>query len=168
MEDQTMENNNVEQRNRRPRSSARKAGRVCGMVGIGLAFAFLFALVFGFLVKWLWNWIIPDIFGLGTITYWQAFGMLILAKILFGGFGRHGHSRSHPKTGYYHDRFHGRTDQGPADPDDEHSRHCSFDRWKHYGRYWRDKGRDDFNRYANGVEKQAAGTSGATEPESDQ
>ena len=31
-----MENNNVEQRERRPRSSARKAGRVCGMVGIGL------------------------------------------------------------------------------------------------------------------------------------
>ena len=109
-----MENNNVEQQNRRPRSSARKAGRVCGMVGIGCGLcASCLPWCSDSLVKWLWNWIIPDIFGLGTITYWQAFGMLILAKILFGGFGRHGHSRSHPKTGYYHDRFHGRTDQGP-------------------------------------------------------
>jgi hypothetical protein len=168
MEDKTMENNNLEYRNRRPGSSTRKAGRVCGLVGIGVAFALLFALVFGFLVKWLWNWLAPDIFGLGTITYWQAVGMLILAKILFSGFGRHGHPKPHPKTGYYHDRFHGWGDRDSGEPDDENSRRCPFDRWRQYGRYWRERGRDDFNRYANGVEKQSAGTANSTEPESDQ
>lgn len=161
-----MENNNVEQEHRRPRRPGRKAGRICGMVGLGVTIALLFALVFGFLVKWLWNALMPDIFGLGAITYWQAVGMLILAKILFGGFGHHG-PKPYPRTRYYHDRYHCWGDGESMDPDDEHSRHCSFDRWRNYGRYWRERGRDDFNRYANGVEKQTAGTTGPNEPESD-
>ena len=60
-----------------------KALRVAGMVFVGLVFALLFALVFGFLVKWLWNWLMPDIFGLNPISYWQAFGLLFLGKLLF-------------------------------------------------------------------------------------
>jgi len=42
--------------------------------------------VFGFLVKGLWNWLIPAIFPVHTITFWQAVGLLVLSKILFGGF----------------------------------------------------------------------------------
>ena len=42
--------------------------------------------VFGFAVKSLWNWLMPQLFGLHAITIWQAFGLLILCKILFGGF----------------------------------------------------------------------------------
>lgn len=34
----------------------------------------------------LWNTILPDVFQLKTITYWQALGLLILSRILFGGF----------------------------------------------------------------------------------
>jgi hypothetical protein len=30
----------------------------------------------------------PDIFGLTELTYWQAVGLTILARILFGGFPR--------------------------------------------------------------------------------
>jgi len=44
-------------------------------------------LVFGFVVMSLWNWLMPGLFGLHAITLWQAFGLLILSKILFGGFG---------------------------------------------------------------------------------
>ena len=47
-------------------------------------------LVFGFVVKGLWNVLIPPIFGWHTITFWQALGLLLLSKILFGGFHRHG------------------------------------------------------------------------------
>jgi hypothetical protein len=47
-------------------------------------------LVFGFVVKSLWNVLIPPIFGWHTITFWQALGLLLLSKILFGGFHRHG------------------------------------------------------------------------------
>ena len=35
----------------------------------------------------LWNFLIPEIFGLITINFWQAAGLLVLARILFGGFG---------------------------------------------------------------------------------
>jgi|SRR5947199_217855 len=46
--------------------------------------------VFGFVVMHLWNWLMPPIFGLRTITFAQAFGLLLLSKLLFGGFHRHG------------------------------------------------------------------------------
>ena len=42
--------------------------------------------VFGFLVMSLWNWLAPDVLGARTITFWQALGLLVLSKILFGGF----------------------------------------------------------------------------------
>jgi Ca2+/H+ antiporter, TMEM165/GDT1 family len=43
------------------------------------------------LVMQLWNWIIPVISPLTSITYWQAMGLFLLSRILFGGF----HFRSH-------------------------------------------------------------------------
>ena len=49
-------------------------------VGIG------FVLVFGFIVMWLWNAILPKAIGVNPLTYWQAVGLLILSKILFGSF----------------------------------------------------------------------------------
>jgi hypothetical protein len=48
-------------------------------------------LVFGFVTMHLWNWLIPSIFGLRAITFAQALGLLVLGKILFGGFHKHGH-----------------------------------------------------------------------------
>lgn len=54
-----------------------------------LLLVLLAATVFGFVVMWLWNWLMPVIFGLHTISYWQAWGLIVLSKILFGGF--HGH-----------------------------------------------------------------------------
>lgn len=53
--------------------------------------------VFSFLVMTLWNWLIPPVVGWHTINFWQALGLLILSKILFGGFrgrpGSHMHWR---------------------------------------------------------------------------
>ena len=49
--------------------------------------------VFGFAIEHLWNWLMPAIFGLRTITFVQALGLLVLSKILFGGFHRHGGGR---------------------------------------------------------------------------
>jgi hypothetical protein len=58
-----------------------------------LPFALLFLALFGFVVMRLWNWLMPALFGWHLITFWQALGVLILSKILFGGFkggpGRH-------------------------------------------------------------------------------
>lgn len=35
-------------------------------------------------VMWLWNWLVPDIFGLQSIDFWQALGLSLLARVLFG------------------------------------------------------------------------------------
>jgi len=57
-------------------------------------FAALAIPLFGFLVMWLWNWLMPAVFGLRAISFWQAFGLLILSKILLTGFhGRPGFDR---------------------------------------------------------------------------
>ena len=46
-------------------------------------------------MQWLWNWLLPDIFGLRRVTFWEALGLLALCRILFGGFGKGGsHGRS--------------------------------------------------------------------------
>jgi chromate transport protein ChrA len=59
--------------------------------------AMLALIVFGFVLMSLWNWLAPAVFGARTITFWQALGILVLSKILFGGFGgrpgRGGHWR---------------------------------------------------------------------------
>jgi hypothetical protein len=56
-----------------------------------ILFAVLFIAIAGLLVMRLWNWLAPDLFGLHAIGFWQAVGLLILSKILFGGFrGRPG------------------------------------------------------------------------------
>jgi hypothetical protein len=46
--------------------------------------------IFGFVTEHLWNWLMPSIFGLRWITFWQALGLVVLGKILFGGFHKHG------------------------------------------------------------------------------
>ena len=60
----------------------------------GIALAILMAFIFGAAVLLLWNWLMPDLFGLKTITYWQAWGLVLLAHILFKG-GHSGHGRGH-------------------------------------------------------------------------
>ena len=61
-----------------------------------LALLALAALIFigGEAVKLLWNWLLPPLFGLREITFWQALGILALCRILFGGCGWHGPGRS--------------------------------------------------------------------------
>jgi hypothetical protein len=57
----------------------------------------LAAAVMSLVVMSLWNWLMPPLFSLHRINLWQALGLLLLGKILFGGFrgprGRHMHWR---------------------------------------------------------------------------
>jgi len=54
----------------------------------------LFAFIGGEVVRLLWNWLLPPLFGWREITFWQALGLLALCRILFGGRGP-GFGRSH-------------------------------------------------------------------------
>jgi len=47
-------------------------------------------------VMQLWNCLLPELFsGVSPIGYWQALGLLVLCRLLFGGRGWHGHWRGH-------------------------------------------------------------------------
>jgi len=52
---------------------------------IGLAIGLVLVAIFVVIFRWLWNITMPEVFGLKTITFWQALRILILANILFGG-----------------------------------------------------------------------------------
>jgi hypothetical protein len=54
----------------------------------------LFTVIGGELVMRLWNWLLPPLFGWRPITFWQALGLLLLCRILFGGLGVRGSRHS--------------------------------------------------------------------------
>src|SRR5262245_28572535 len=60
---------------------------------LALAGMLAFTALGGIAVQLLWNWLAPALFDLPVITFWQALGLLVLSRLLFGGFGRHGCGR---------------------------------------------------------------------------
>ena len=78
------------------RLTAGKIVRIIGWVMAGVVLACLFALIFGLIVKWLWGVTLTPLFNLPQPTYWQAVGLILLAKLLFGGIGHHHREANHP------------------------------------------------------------------------
>ena len=69
-------------------------------------------LVFGFVVMFLWNCLIPEIFSAPRITFWQGVGLLLLARVLTGrvghgrgGFGHRGMRKGGPAWSEYETRW---------------------------------------------------------------
>ena len=58
----------------------------------------LFVFIGGEVVMRLWNWLLPALFGWRLITFWQALGILVLCRILFGGCGWHRSAHSSMRT----------------------------------------------------------------------
>lgn len=116
--------------------------RIVGMVFLGLAFAVVFALVFGLVVKLLWNWLMPALFSLGKISYWQAFGIVILAKILFSGFGHRVGNRHEPFRSKFREHWPFSTERtGGKD-------------WRYYRDFWHNEGKAAFEAYVRKVEEE--------------
>jgi hypothetical protein len=153
-----MDNSSVSDHNQECRghshSHSHRALRIVGLTIAGVIFAALFALVFGFLVKWLWNELMPVIFGVKQITYWQAFGIIVLAKLLFGCFGAHhrGHHRFH-KRHDSHDRIRRYMWRcGDNDEEDELWKpKGSHKNWKYYDQYWKEEGKAAFEAYIDKI-----------------
>jgi len=61
----------------------KKSLHIIGHVFLGLA---IIAGV-GIIVLLLWNALVPSLFGLSAINFWQAMGLFALCRILFGSFG---------------------------------------------------------------------------------
>jgi hypothetical protein len=53
-------------------------------------FVLLFVTLAGAATMGLWNFLMPDLFHLPQINFWQGLAMLVLGKLLFGGFGPRG------------------------------------------------------------------------------
>jgi hypothetical protein len=72
-----MTSSSVDEDNKKMR--ARRAVKIA-------ALAIVAATLLGFVVMSLWNWLAPAVFGFHEIGFLQALGILLLSKILFGGF----------------------------------------------------------------------------------
>ncbi len=58
-------------------------------VPLAIVGGLLFVALGGEIVRQLWNWLLPPLFGWREVTFWQALGLLALCRILFGGSGFH-------------------------------------------------------------------------------
>ncbi len=58
------------------------------IIPAAIAGIIIFTFIGGMSVQLLWNWLMPSLFGLREVTFWQGLGLLALCRILFGGFGR--------------------------------------------------------------------------------
>jgi len=98
---------------------------------VGITF---FGFIFGYIIMLLWNRLMPQIFGLTTITYWQGIGLFILARILLGSFGSNNTNKSEPKKVM--------TSKNTSnDPD-----------WVRYNTWWENEGKAAFENYTNDAE----------------
>lgn len=113
-------------------SKSKKFKKIGLWVFLGILAAIAFAIVLGFGVMYLWNWLMPAIFGLATITYWQAVGLFVLAKLFFGGFGNHKHGKRDHR---FHRKFKHKFSKE------------NTSKWKYYDRFWKEKGEQVFEEY---------------------
>jgi hypothetical protein len=76
----------------------RKVQKIALWTVVGLAGAIVFGLLFGLLIQFLWNATLTEMFDLPALSFWQAVGLFILAKLFFGfGAGSSGSSRKRKK-----------------------------------------------------------------------
>jgi hypothetical protein len=114
--------------------------KIVAVVIGGILLAGLLAFLFGYVVMLLWNWLMPEIFGLVTIGYWQAVGLIILAKLIFG-FG------SHSGDGGSKKKHHSKNSCDPSFKE-------NFKSWDHYDTFWKEKGKQAFDDYVREKETQ--------------
>ena len=111
-------------------------GRIIFWGFTGVMAAIFFSAIFAIAVTYLWNWLMTGIFALPAITYLQAFGLVILARLLIGGWHK-GHSRKEHDE-QFHDYF--RKKFHCHESEDEFS-------GKDFKNYWEKSGREAFKNY---------------------
>ena len=91
-------------------------------------------------------------FGLATITFWQAFGIVLLAKLLFGGFSHseRGHDGGFEK--HFRDRFK-KYARAEEVREDEVPLPGNGQKWRRFRQYWKDEGRAAFESYVQRIDE---------------
>ena len=59
-------------------------GMIMGLI-VGLAVGFLVIAIITLIFRWLWNTTMPDVFGVKSLTFWQALKIMLISTMLFGG-----------------------------------------------------------------------------------
>ena len=114
----------------------KKGFKYVGIFILGAIAAAGFAILFGYFVMLLWNWLMPEIFGLITITFWQAVGITILARLIFGSF------KHHSKSNHHHP---GSRIKSKCRDREWWKNHKS--NWRYFDDYWNEEGEDAFNNF---------------------
>lgn len=57
--------------------------KVLGAILTGIGLIGLVVVLLGWPLMLLWNWLMPTLFGLPFITFWQAVGLNLLSTVLF-------------------------------------------------------------------------------------
>ena len=113
-------------------------GEIAGWILLGIIAVVGLAILFGYIIMWLWNWLMPDLFGLSTINYWQAVGIFILSKILLGGCGGGGGKESSKGS---------KSGCKKGDKND-------FSKWKYYDKFWTEQGDQAYKEYVKNLHKE--------------
>ncbi|WP_273273052.1 hypothetical protein [Maribacter polysiphoniae] len=130
---------------RKVKSKVEKYFRALLKIVIGGILLIAFIMLFGYITMRLWNWLMPEIFGLVTIDYWQAIGIIVLSKIIFGGFGSHNSAKSRKKK--IRNKLSSKcTNGGNKD----------FSKWKYYDQFWEEAGNQAFEDFVK-HKKEGAG-----------
>lgn len=123
--------------------------RIIGMTIGGILLAVVLGFFFGWFIEHLWNWLMPSLFGLRHITYWQGFGLFVLAKLLFGGFPSHPGKAHNGRHGHF---GHGCGGRDGDWHDDVWKIRGSHRDWKVYEQYWKEEGKAAFEKYLDRVQ----------------
>ena len=79
-----------------------------------LVLAIALVAVLSFVVMSLWNTLVPSLFGGPALRFWQAAGLLVLSRILFGGWRGHGARHGHWRQRMWRERWESMTPEERA------------------------------------------------------
>lgn len=134
----------------RKKGFARKAIKIVIWTILGVIAAAGFAILFGLVVMWLWNALMPVIFSLPIIKFWQAVGLIILGKLLFGGFGHGGGDKEHGRSKKRRGRM--GPSKGFSGFGSEDWRDCDKSDWESFKTFWDIEGKERYNNYKENIE----------------
>ena len=138
----------------------RKAQKFGVYTVLGLGAFVIFGTLFGWLIQWLWNATLTEMFGWSSITFWQAIGLFVLAKLFFG-FGAGSSSSGRSGRGR-------RRRKSPGEPASEtQSEVAGLSRDDAFVRFWQEQGRDAYAEFraASGADGETRGPDPDTEPD---
>src|SRR6056297_1356927 len=117
------------------KKSVKKGVKIFFFILLGISIAFMV----GYIVMRLWNWLMPHLFGLPQVSYWEAVGVLILAKIIFGfgGGGSHNNKKKTKKKEFFTNRC--------------KSMRRDFSDWDHYDEFWKEEGEQAYKNYVERI-----------------